>query len=85
MKAVTDPRAWLDLVKAEADELRAKGVLSIGFEGMTATFAPYVAPVPTGDVANDEVSEPRNPLYDAASYPHGEVPGFEITKYGVDD
>lgn len=80
---MVDPLAfsWIDTVLARASELRAAGVTSIGSEGHTATFLPADTRQPIGDIAPpDELREPGDPLHDAASYPNGIVPGFQITK-----
>lgn len=74
---------WIDLVLARADELRDKGVLSIGVDGCTATFAPKeLTPQPVGEIAKPDSSVGPglvpNPLEDPASYPFGIVPGFVI-------
>jgi hypothetical protein len=75
--------AWIDRVLRRADDLRRKGVLSIGVDGCTATFKEGEPDVPeskaddkTWSAAADE--EPKNAWEDPASYPSGIVPSLEI-------
>lgn len=71
--------AWIDRVLARSDELRHKGVLSIGVDGCTATFAPAEPDsTPTNDDSDPAWEEPRNPWEDPASYPSGIVPTLEV-------
>ena len=68
---------WIDLVLARADELRAKGVLSIG--PGTATFAPADPKPPDDSRIKSEVEEvPMDPFEDPAAYPDGVVRRFDI-------
>lgn len=76
---------WIALVLGEAPKLRAAGVLSIGAEGCSATFAPLVEGVAAGDVAKPDASAAEHehtpdPLHDPHSYPGGVVPGFKIER-----
>ena len=73
---------WIERVLARADELRKKGVLSIGVDGCTASFAPAEPAPPPADTGSDDEdpawSEPMNPFEDPGSYPSGIVPQLEI-------
>lgn len=76
---------WIALVRGEALELRALGVLAIGVEGCSVTFAPLVEVVAAGDVAKPDASAAEHehtpdPLHDPHSYPGGVVPGFKIER-----
>jgi len=73
---------WIDRVVRRADELRSKGVLAIGVDGCTATFA-AAEPVPAAadDEADDKEPkwpEPSSPWEDPDAYPSGFVPTLEI-------
>lgn len=83
--------AWIDRVSRRADELRRKGVLSIGVGGCTATFAAMETGHADADAdastktdandgswTNDAEVEPLSPWEDPASYPSGIVPKLEI-------
>lgn len=65
-----------------ADELRAKGVLSIGADGCVVTFDAAYRPATSSarDEAFEDDDEIVDPLNDPRSYPGGFVPGFEITR-----
>lgn len=83
MMAVDSPCEWIDLVIARAIDLRKAGVLSIGFDGCSASFAP-ADPVPPADDKSTPDALPEfvgNVMDDPASYPGGYVPGFEITPF----
>lgn len=70
------------LVVARADDLRAAGITSIGWNGCTATIGPLPdVPVPVDAKATPAEEEYPDPLHDPASYPDGRVPGFDIEKY----
>jgi hypothetical protein len=82
--------SWIALVLGEADKLRTKGVLSIGAEGCTVTFAALTAPAPANDqpaAAAQEDEEPElDALHDPHSYPGGIVPGYpQIDRYSAED
>jgi len=72
---------WIECVLKRAGELRDKGVLSIGIDGYTATFAPATPKPPADDDDSDDDpvwEEPRSPWEDPASYPSGIVPTLDI-------
>lgn len=72
---------WIDIVLARADELRAKGVLSIGPD--SATFAPAapVEPVADKDDRRDTTPEPPVDVFnDPNTYPSGRVPGWDLSE-----
>ena len=78
--------SWIALVLGEADRLRAKGVLSIGAAGCSATFAPAPPPAPTSDAAPGPAelapdTDGLDALHDPHSYPGGVVPGYQIKKF----
>ena len=78
----TDPQSWIDLVLSRADELRAKGVLSIAADGFAVTFDAGYRPAPTTrEDAAETDDEVVDPFSDPRSYPGGYVPGFEITRF----
>lgn len=73
---------WINRVISRADELRSKGVLSIGVDDCTAMFAPIVS-TPDDDAAEDDDAdpawvEPKSAWEDPATYPSGIVPQLEI-------
>lgn len=72
---------WIDRVVKRAGELRSKGVLAIGVDGCTATFAPAdpaPAPADKDDDKEPKWSEPANVWEDPDAYPSGFVPTLEI-------
>jgi hypothetical protein len=78
---------WIDRVLQRATELRQSGVLSIGVDGCTATFAP-ADPIPvSADEVEDDPSwiEPQNPWEDPASYPSGIVPQLQVDELPRED
>ena len=81
---VQDAEEWIDLVIKRASELRAAGVASIGFDGMTAEIA-AVAPQPSDDKPLPKTDEDPylDPLDDPDSDRGGVVPGFAIEKFPV--
>lgn len=79
----TQRDAWIDIVLGRADDLRRKGVLSIGVDGCTATFVPGPPAEPGNDRDGDEDpewKEPLNPWEDPNSYPSGIVPTLDVDK-----
>lgn len=73
---------WIDRVIKRANDLRNSGVLSIGVDGCTATFAPAepkpAATTTDGDDDDPAWVEPMNPFEDPASYPSGFVPQLDV-------
>ena len=76
----SDASAWIEIVLGRAEELRKKGVLSIG--PGSATFAPWSEPVqPDKEDRKDTTpTAPVGVLDDPASYPDGIVPGWPIER-----
>ena len=83
---MADPSTWIDLVLLRAQELRAAGVLSIGFDNQTATFLEM--PIVHGgaiDRPDDDIDTPNDPLNDPATYVGGVVPGYQIRRLTPDE
>ncbi len=76
-----DASTWIDLVLAKAPALRAAGITDISAQGYSASISSAL-PIPMGAIdASDVASAPPDALHDPASYPNGQVPGFEIQPF----
>ena len=72
---MADAHEWIDTVIKRAADLRAAGVTTVTVDGCSVTLAPPEAVEPV-DVKPTIEDDPRGPLYSAATYPNGAVPGF---------
>ncbi len=75
------PDAWISLIVARADELRAKGVTTLTIDGVSFTLA-AAEPVPDKPTRSDD-DEPLDVFNDPATYGRTSgVPGFTRPKDG---
>lgn len=70
-----DANEWIDTVIKRSAELRKAGVTTIAIEGCSVTLAPPPAETDHVD-GKDQPPESSDPLFSAATYPNGVVPGF---------
>ena len=73
---MTPAEEWIDLLIRRSDELRRKGILSLGVDGRSVVLAPAEPEVPKDDDGDPvvESDEPSNAWENPASYPTGRVP-----------